>query len=108
MSILAGHGTVDIGIEYNNIVALCIVLAYAQLSLDGLLGLLIAGIPGIDHCCFQNSFFLLFSFASFFSVLSFGFRREPQKNENDGAVKEKEKQLRVTSLFPYFQQLFFP
>ena len=69
MIVLAGHGTVDIGIEDDNIVALCIVLAYAQLSLDGLLGLLIAGIPGIDHCCFQNSFFLLFSFT--FSFLFF-------------------------------------
>ena len=105
MIVLAGHGTVDIGIEYNNIVALCIVLAYAQLSLDGLLGLLIAGIPGIDHCCFQNSFFLLFSFSFLFFHSAFA---GSHKNENDGAVKEKEKQLRLTSHFPYFQQLFFP
>lgn len=47
------HSAVYVGIEYEYIVALCVLRTYAQLSVNALLGLAVARIATIDNCCFH-------------------------------------------------------
>ena len=48
----ARHIAVDVGIHDQDPVSLGIIVTNAKLILDGLLGLIIAGIPSADDCCF--------------------------------------------------------
>lgn len=55
------HCSVYVSGKYDNIVVACIVLAYTHLPFDGLLGLAVARITGIYHCCFHD--FISFGFS---------------------------------------------
>jgi len=50
----AGHGTVNVGIHDHHIVMLGVVHALSEQTRNGLFGLLLAGITGIDDCCFHR------------------------------------------------------
>ena len=50
------HSAVDVGVHDQDPVSLGIVVTNAKLTFDGLLGLVVAGIPSVDDCCFHVAF----------------------------------------------------
>ena len=76
--ILARHGAVYIGIDDEYIIPRRVLLAYAQLPVNGLFGLAITAVSCIDNCCFH--FRLLLS-------SRFVFRRSETQNGNTIASK---------------------
>ena len=50
----AGHGSVDVSIDDDDVVPLCVFFADAELPLYGLLRLVVGRIPRVNRCCFHR------------------------------------------------------